>query len=275
MLDPILRVMEQKHAIARFVTTTGFLLSAGVLGFALGAASEESEPDSTTAVAEISVQVELPDLEAFRSVLSDSNRWVVLESEKGSLERLFVESGSDELAVSAAERLVLDQTGDWPEGYRRDFLENLSVEAIASGVANELPPSVTLAQAVLESGWGRSGLATRHNNLFGVKSGGSDSGVVLSTYEGGGDTLVRAKARFREYSDWRESLAHHNRLLSTDHRYADARAHWMDWQAFVDELAPVYATDPAYVRSVSQIVKKYDLDAWDDLVAQRVAHAKP
>jgi flagellum-specific peptidoglycan hydrolase FlgJ len=99
--------------------------------------------------------------------------------------------------------------------------------------------------------------------------------VVLSTYEGGGDTLVRAKARFREYSDWRESLAHHNRLLSTDHRYADARAHWMDWQAFVDELAPVYATDPAYVRSVSQIVKKYDLDAWDDLVAQRVAHAKP
>jgi flagellum-specific peptidoglycan hydrolase FlgJ len=36
-------------------------------------------------------------------------------------------------------------------------------------------------------------------------------------------------------------------------------------------LAPVYATDPHYVDRVSQIVQRYDLDAWDDLVARRVA----
>ena len=46
----------------------------------------------------------------------------------------------------------------------------------------------------------------------------------------------------------------------------------MDWQAFIDEMAPIYATDPAYVRSVSQIVEKYELDSWDSLVAQRVAN---
>jgi len=256
----------------RFVTTSLFLLSAGALGVALNSSGLKDGEESVAMEPVRIVKKSEIELEAYRHMLSDSTRWVVLESEAGALERVFVESGDDSIAVSAAERLVDNQTQGWPEGYRRDFLESLSVEAIASGVANELPPSVTLAQAVLESGWGRSGLATQHNNLFGVKSGAYDSGVVLSTYEGGGATQRRAKARFRQYSDWSESLAHHNRLLSTDQRYADARAHWMDWQAFVDEIAPVYATDPAYVRSLSQIVQKYDLDSWDALVAQRVAN---
>ena len=264
--------MSQSSPISRLVMTGAFLASAGLLVTVLSNGSGETAPDERLVEPQEAKTLSPSDLSAYRSMLSDTERWVVLESESGSLERLFVESSNESLAEHAAERLVVEQTEGWPAGYRRDFLKSLSVEAIASGVENQLPPSVTLAQAVLESGWGRSGLATQHNNLFGVKSGSHDSGVVLSTFEGGGASQRRAKARFREYSDWSESLAHHNRLLSTDRRYAGARAQWMDWQAFVDELAPVYATDPAYVSSVSQIVRKYELDTWDSLVAQRVEH---
>jgi flagellum-specific peptidoglycan hydrolase FlgJ len=64
-------------------------------------------------------------------------------------------------------------------------------------------------------------------------------------------------------------------LISTDSRYQTARAAWQDWEAYIDELAPVYATDPDYVERVSQIVERYGLDAWDNLVAQRVAKHQP
>jgi flagellum-specific peptidoglycan hydrolase FlgJ len=196
---------------------------------------------------------------------------VVLETEAGSLEKLFVDSGNPDLARAAVNRMVQEQTGDWPEGYRRDFLGALSAQAIHSGVENQLPPSVTLAQAVLESGWGRSGLATKHKNLFGLKSGAHSDGVVLSSWEGGGAERTRSRSRFREYGDWSESLAHHNLLISSDSRYREARAAWTDWEAFIDELAPIYATDPNYVKRVSQIVERYGLDTWDALVAERVA----
>jgi flagellum-specific peptidoglycan hydrolase FlgJ len=207
--------------------------------------------------------------------LSDEERWVVLDSQAGSLEALFVDSTNPVLAKAAASRLVSAQQLAWPAGYRRDFLGSLSEQAIQSGVENQLPPSVTLAQAVLESGWGRSGLAKKHNNLFGLKSGAHSDGVILSSWEGGGAERTRVASRFRAYSDWSESLIHHNLLISTDSRYQTARAAWQDWEAYIDELAPVYATDPDYVERVSQIVERYGLDAWDNLVAQRVAKHQP
>ncbi len=167
-------MMTQKSSIIRLVTTSLFLLSAGALGVALNSSAIDNPNEPVQIEPLVVVQKSDKELAAYRHMLSDSTRWVVLESEAGALERVFVESDTDSIAVSAAERLVDNQTQGWPEGYRRDFLESLSVEAIASGVANELPPSVTLAQAVLESGWGRSGLATQHNNLIAVKTGAYD-----------------------------------------------------------------------------------------------------
>jgi len=261
--------MTQNKAIPRIVVTLAFGLSLGMLGFLAPTGSEiettSAEPEPVLTAAEVQEQFQR---------LTDVEKWVVLDSEASALEQLFVQSSKEELAGGAVQRLVAEKAGNWPAGYRRDFLKSLSAEAIESGAENRLPPSVTLAQAVLESGWGRSGLARRHNNLFGVKSGSLDDGVVLTTFEGGGDTREQQKARFRRYGDWSESLAHHNRLLGSDRRYETARSAWMDWRAFVDEMAPVYATDPAYVSNLSQIVRKYDLDTWDDLVARRVAYQR-
>jgi flagellum-specific peptidoglycan hydrolase FlgJ len=275
MLCPILRVMPKSRPILRTLVTLIFF---ALLGVGFGALRAQDGVESTALAAsnleQPSVDPEVADQQRLLR-LSDEKRWVVLDSQAGSLEALFVDSANPVLAKAAASQMVSAQQRDWPAGYRRDFLGSLSEQAIQSGVENQLPPSVTLAQAVLESGWGRSGLAKKHNNLFGLKSGAHSDGVVLSSWEGGGAERIRVASRFRAYSDWSESLVHHNLLISTDSRYETARDAWQDWEAYIDELAPIYATDPDYVERVSQIVERYGLDAWDSLVAQRVAKHQP
>ena len=263
--------MEKSQQNRRIAVTALFVSLVGVSVSALQSHEPVDELGSEETPQSVKVNVPVESDEERLLRLSDQHRWVVLPSEAGSLESLFVDSANPVLASAAVSRLVQEQSLDWPVGYRRDFLGSLSEQAIESGVENQLPPSVTLAQAVLESGWGRSGLATKHNNLFGVKSGSHSDGVVLSSWEGGGAQRSRVASRFRAYDDWSESLVHHNLLISTDRRYVTARTAWKDWEAYIDELAPVYATDPEYVDRVSQIVQRYDLDAWDDLVAKRVA----
>ena len=266
VLDPILRVMTQKHTIPRVVVTLFFLLGLAAVALVLPVRSA----DESVVASSVSPPIPQKEIQEQFERLVDVDKWVVLDSEEDALEQLFVQSSTEEIAGGAVQHLVAQKVNHWPAGYRREFLSGLSAEAIVSGVENQLPPSVTLAQAVLESGWGRSGLARRHNNLFGVKSGSTDDGVLMTTYEGGGGDRTVQKSRFRRYGDWSESLAHHNRLLGSDRRYQTARIAWRDWRAFVDEMAPVYATDPAYVTHLSQLVRKYELDSWDDLVARRV-----
>ena len=147
----------------------------------------------------------------------------------------------------------------WPGDYRGAFLERLAPHAIRSGRANCVPPSVVMAQAVQESGWGRSGLARSHGNLFGIKSW-SDKGVELATTEGAG---VPTRASFRRWTDWTESVEVHGRLLSNDPRYAHANAHREDAEAYVKAIAPVYASDPAYAEKLVKIMRRYELTTWD------------
>jgi len=226
-------------------------------------------------VVEAQPVVEAPDEARLREVLSQADRWVVLESgehtERGVLENLFVQTGASDLRRGAALRMVEAESRDWPADHRRGFLAGLAPAVLQDAIDHQVPPSVTLAQAALESGWGRSGLATSHNNLFGVKAGSSSRGVALNTVENVGGTDRVQKERFRTYGSWQESLEHHGALFSGDERYAHARDDWNDWREFLGGVAPVYATDPAYERRVSMIVERYDLDRWDALVVDAVS----
>lgn len=185
------------------------------------------------------------------------------------LARLFREAVTPDVAQGAASLLVEAGASDWPKGTQGDFLRALAPEALMAGRATGIPPSVTLAQAILESGWGRSALARDENNLFGVKVGTSTSGSVAArTREGRGRVVT---ARFRTYPDWRESLLDHNQLLATDARYAGARRHADSWRSFLAAIAPIYASSHVYVSRVSGLVEDYGLDRWDALVREAAA----
>ena len=167
----------------------------------------------------------------------------------------------------AVDELVAVLETSWPDDHRRAFLVKVTPGALEAAVTHCVPPSVTVAQAVLESGWGRSGLA-RHGNLFGIKSGARRGGVSMKTREVQDGRSRLERARFATFKDWSASIEHHNRLLDRDPRYASARVHWAHWPLFLEQLAPVYASDPAYVSRVRQLVRDYRLDAWDQLIQQ-------
>ena len=208
-----------------------------------------------------------------RAILMDVEHWHVLPSEPDSLEGLFVESTDSELSQAALQLLITQRSQEWPAGYRRDFLSQLAPEALASALESSIPASVTLAQAVLESGWGRSGLAVQYNNLFGVKTWGEGSGISLPTMESAGGVMERTTAQFRIYPTWSDSLRSHNSLLATDSRYVDALAAGGDWRSFIHEIAPIWASDPDYEARVTSIVERYSLDDLDELVEARQERA--
>ncbi|MDP6935556.1 MAG: glucosaminidase domain-containing protein, partial [Myxococcota bacterium] len=162
-----------------------------------------------------------------------------------------------------ASLLVQAQASDWPPDHRGAFLARLAPMALVSARVHRVPPSVTMAQAILESGWGRSKLARDHGNLFGIKSGATTGGVVMNTIEG---VDQREAARFRSYGDWQASLEHHDALLATDQRYRQARPDWVNWRRYLERMAPVYATDPAYRGKLGELIVAYRLDRWDELV---------
>ena len=168
--------------------------------------------------------------------------------------------------------VILDSgIASFPEGFRRRFLAQIVPAVLPAARDWHVPPSITLAQAILESGWGRSGLSARHHNLFGVKAGSSDQKVRMASHEHKWGRLRASRETFRTYADKGESIAHHARLLGEDRRYAHARPVWTNGPAFLSAIAPRYASSPTYVDKVSEIVDCYELDRWDALVAAAAA----
>lgn len=135
-----------------------------------------------------------------------------------------------------------------------------SIWPIAQKTAAELgvPARALVAQAALETGWGRRLVqedgATSHN-LFGIKAGGRWNGGRMSaaTHEFAGGVRHGERADFRAYGSVAESFADYARLIGKD-RYASARGSGEDVHRFASALQQAgYATDPAYARKISAI----------------------
>ena len=171
------------------------------------------------------------------------------------------------LRSHAIGRLIELAEPEWPNDHRRSFLRLIAGPAIESARHHRIPPSVILAQAILESGWGRSALARKHNNIFGIKATGSSSSADYPTLEFGAKGVHIVRATFRVFDSIDASVAHHGELLSTDRRYAAALQHRSDWKAYIGDVAPHYASDPRYARLVTQLIRSYRLDRWDSVAS--------
>lgn len=184
--------------------------------------------------------------------------------------QLWVRSDDPELREDALQIVLSTATTDWDDGYRGNFLRALTPSALRLGRTRRVLPSVTLAQGILESGWGRSGLAKHHHNLFGIKAGRSSKAVQLDTHEHVDGAMQPTNKRFRTFESWDESLSHHARLVGADPRYAAAQAHWQDAPAFIAALAPVYASHPDYASTLLSLIRHHRLDRFDTLVVEAV-----
>ena len=100
------------------------------------------------------------------------------------------------------------------------FISKIGVEAKTNYKEYGILPSITIAQAILESGWGESTLATDYNNLFGIKADERWDGkkVKMETKENYNDII---NDYFREYSSYEASVEDHGKFLSENIRYKE------------------------------------------------------
>ena len=98
---------------------------------------------------------------------------------------------------------------------QKEFTNKYMLWAILSGLRSGILPSVTLAQAALESGWGKSYLAKPpYNNFFGIKG----AGVVVPTTEWNGSAYVPQNSSFRVYPNAKASFNDHAKFLKENSR---------------------------------------------------------
>ena len=167
-----------------------------------------------------------------------------------------------EMAVQATElRAYALEVGEpLPGGFRRDFLARIAPGAIFGDWHFGVPASITMAQAILESGWGK---VAPGYNLFGMKgqgTAGSERHRVVE-YRRGKRSIHRAE--FRSYRSFAESIADHARVLGTSERYAPARMAGDNAALYAQALQGKYATDPRYAKKLGDLADLYHLARFD------------
>ena len=149
---------------------------------------------------------------------------------------------------------------------QKNFIERVGKIAIDDMKKSGVLASLKIAQAILESGWGKSGMTVKANALFGIKAGASWKGKVYSAktqeyYDG--VTFTEITALFRAYDSWEESIADHSSLLTGASRYKTLIGE-RDYKKACKEIkAAGYATDPNYDEKLIKLIESYDLMKYD------------
>ena len=152
---------------------------------------------------------------------------------------------------------------------QRLFLSAIKQGAM-DGAKEGILPSITAAQAILESGWGSSELAkVPNNNLFGIKDSEDWHGeiVTVPTQEYLNGDYITVNAAFRKYASWNDSVVDHAKFFtSTEWRKDNYRkvVNETDYRIAAQELKNAgYATDPSYPGKLTSLIEAYKLYEWD------------
>ncbi|EAD9034726.1 GW domain-containing glycosaminoglycan-binding protein [Listeria monocytogenes] len=174
--------------------------------------------------------------------------------------------------VSVVRQQYLIMTAPEPDpafhSKEQNFLNELSPRAQEIQEKHGILTSITLAQAILESDWGQSGLAQKGNNLFGVKGKSPQPMVTMTTKEFVDGKWIEINANFRKYKDWNESLDSHAELFLNGTSWNKDKYNGViaadDYKKAAQELQSAgYATDPDYAEKLINIIEKYDLALYD------------
>lgn len=140
-----------------------------------------------------------------------------------------------------------------------DYIKKYRKIAVEEMERYHIPASITLAQGLLESGAGRSTLARKSNNHFGIKCGSRWEGRTVRH-----DDDARNEC-FRAYKHPRDSYEDHSKFLRTGARYAFLfRLKITDYKGWARGLKKAgYATDPRYADRLIDIIELYELDKYD------------
>ncbi|MBI6560038.1 flagellar assembly peptidoglycan hydrolase FlgJ [Pseudomonas syringae] len=143
------------------------------------------------------------------------------------------------------------------------FVETMLPLAKEAAARIGVDPVMLVAQAALETGWGKSIMrqqdGSSSHNLFGIKAAGSWKGAearaITSEFRDG--KMVKETADFRSYDSYADSFHDLVSLLQNNSRYKEVVNSADKPEQFVKELQKAgYATDPDYASKISQIAKQ-------------------
>jgi peptidoglycan hydrolase FlgJ len=143
-----------------------------------------------------------------------------------------------------------------------DFVQKLWPEAQQAADELGVDPKMLLAQAALESGWGKAVIQSadggNSHNLFGIKADRSWGGrsVATQTTEFEGGQAVKTRAAFRAYDSYADSFRDYVGFLKANPRYNQAINSASNPERYISGLQKAgYATDPNYARKVLSIYR--------------------
>lgn len=158
-------------------------------------------------------------------------------------------------AVVASGQSTVSKTSNPNEAYIQTYYP-MAVEQMEK---HGIPASITLAQAILEGGSGRSDLVKEANNHFGVKADKRWQGKSYSKWDNG------KWCQFRVYRSARESFEDHSKFLLSNSRYdfiftLDKK----DYKGWAHGLKKAgYAEDSQYPKKLIGIIERYELYKYD------------
>lgn len=173
-----------------------------------------------------------------------------------SLERMLGRAGK---AVGDGANAVAGAVGKLSISGPEDFVQKLAPHAIEAAKKLGVSVRALLAQAALETGWGKHLPAqggTTSFNMFGIKAGSSWDGkrVNVPTLEYEDGVAVRRKDSFRAYDSPSDSFKDYADLVANSPRYAAAVGRGDDVAGFAHALVKGgYATDPSYAQKLTDI----------------------
>ena len=174
-----------------------------------------------------------------------------------------------------------------PQSEQDQFIAKVGAMAKADMAKSGICAAVTVAQAILESGWGKSELAVNANNLFGMKKNLSGNTWKGSAWDGksvyskdtkevyaSGPATIRAD--FRAYKDWQTSVNDHSAYLAGAKNGSALRYKGLVGCTDYKKAAQIikdggYATAPDYVQKLCKLVEQYNLTKYNVAVSTAAA----
>jgi len=160
----------------------------------------------------------------------------------------------------------------WLPASQEAFIQDLWPHAATSAKELGVPADVLIAQAALETGWGRKMIHDPQGgnafNLFGIKADKHWQGehINVATIEYRDGIAQREHASFRSYASLSESMDDYVAFLQQNPRYQQALEKAGSAQDFLLELQQAgYATDPAYAEKINDIMNR---DAFSKTVSE-------
>lgn len=165
-----------------------------------------------------------------------------------------------------------------PQTNQEKFIAKIGLMVKADMAKTGILACITMAQAILESGWGKSELAVNANNLFGMKKSLSGNTWSGSTWKGktyskttkevyaSGPATVQAD--FRAYDSWQDSVNDHSAYLAGAKNGSTLRYKGLVGCTGYKKAAQIikdggYATAPDYVSKLCKLIEQYDLTKYN------------